>query len=259
MILAGKKFELILTVVCIALAYLYMKGAERRAPRYRIRKFPALEAIDEAVGRAAEMNRPVHYSTGIGGTDDQYAPMTLSGLAILGRVAEACGRAGVYLRYTTPRAYLVPVAQDILKAGYTKSGNPDMYSPDMVYYVGEYQTAFMTSVMGYILRERPAVNMIFGATLWETINQLGAGAIAGCIQLGGTPRLYYIPIMICVCDYLLIGEELYVAGAALEGTPGSIGYFRGQDLFKILLIVLFILAAAASTAGFNLIGYLSTW
>jgi hypothetical protein len=51
MILAGKKFELILTVACIALAYFYMKSAERRAPRYRIRKFPALEAIDEAVGK----------------------------------------------------------------------------------------------------------------------------------------------------------------------------------------------------------------
>jgi hypothetical protein len=107
----------------------------------------------------------------------------------------------------------------------------------------------MSSVMGYIMRERPATNMIFGATLWETITQIGTGAVAGCVNLGGTPRLYYLPIVICCCDYFLIGEELYTAAALVDKAPPQLGSILGQDIIKIIAGIFIILSVILSTIG----------
>lgn len=218
-----------------------------------------MEALDEVVGRAAEMGSSVHYTTGIGGWHDQYAPMTTAALSILGEVARLCGKYSVPIRYTACKSYLIPVAEDLIKAGYISGGNPEMYDPDMVVYTGEEQRAFMSSVMGHLMRDRPATNMIFGATFWETIIQLGTGAVAGCVNLGGTPRLYYLPIVICCCDYFLIGEELFTAAAVVDKTPPQLGSVLGQDYIKLLAMVLILLSVIITALGQTWYDDLTGW
>jgi len=258
MILAGKKAELIIFLVTIAFLYIYIERAKRgKLPR--IRSFPAIEALREACARAAEMGRDVFYSTGLGGLHDQYAPMTMASLGILGEVARLCGEVGARLKYYAVRAYLVPIVQDLIKTGYTLAGRPEMYSPDQVVYVGEQQRSYMAAVMGYILRERPATVIILGATFWETINVLGAGAVAGALQIGGTPRLYYLPVVACVCDYYLIGEELYAASAAVTKDPPQMGVIAGQDVVKFILLAILVIGLILTSLGFPLIDKLMRW
>jgi hypothetical protein len=218
-----------------------------------------MEALDEVVGRAAEMGSSVHYSTGVGSLHDQYAPMTTAGLSILGEVAALCGKYAVPLRYTCVRSYIIPIAEDLIKAGYVSGGNPEMFDVNMVVYTGEEQRAFMSSVMGHLMRDRPATNMIFGATFWETIIQLGTGAVAGCVNLGGTPRLYYLPIVICCCDYFLIGEELYTAAAVVDKSPPQLGSVFGQDLIKLGAMILILLSVILISAGTDWFGRLQNW
>jgi hypothetical protein len=245
---AGRYFDFVILVTASILVY-YAIDQARKGTVPEIRSLAALDSFDEVIGRAAEMGKSVHYTTGFGGLHDEWAPTTTAGLSLLGEVASLCGKYSVPLRYTCMRSYMVPVAEDLIKAGYVSAGNAEMYNPDMVVYVGEEQRAFMSSVMGHIMRDRPATNMIFGATKWETITQLGTGAVAGCVNLGGTPRLYYLPIVICVCDYFLIGEELYAAAALVDKAPPQLGSIHGQDLFKMLLLVLIILAVLSASSG----------
>ena len=242
----GRKFDLMMLVAAVTLIYWAIDQAKKgNVPE--VRPLAAMEALDEVVGRAAEMGRDVHYTTGIGGLHDQYAPMTTAALSILGEVAQLAGKYAVPLRYTCCKSYLIPIVEDLIKAGYVSGGNAEMYSPDMVVYVGEEQRSFMSAVMGYIMRERPATNMIFGAAFWECITQLGTGAVAGCVNLGGTPRLYYLPIVICCCDYFLIGEELYTAAAVVDKTPPQLGSVFGQDLVKMLGMALIVFSIILNT------------
>jgi hypothetical protein len=60
----------------------------------------------------------------------------------------------------------------------------------------------------------------------------------GAIQLAGTARGYQIPFFAVVCDYLLIAEEIYAAGAYLSKDPVQVGSIRGQDLGKIVALIL---------------------
>jgi hypothetical protein len=245
---AGRNFDFLMLLIACALVYYAIDQARKGNVPY-VRPLAAMEALDEVVGRAAEMGSSVHYSTGVGTLHDQYAPMTIAGLSILGEVATLCGKYSVPVRYTCVKSYIIPIAEDLIKAGYVSGGNPEMYDPNMVVYVGEEQRAFMSSVMGHLMRDRPATNMIFGATFWETITQLGTGAVAGCVNLGGTPRLYYLPIVICCCDYFLIGEELYTAAAVVDKSPPQLGSVFGQDLVKMLSMVLIVISIILISVG----------
>ncbi len=226
--------------------YFFMHRAETgKLPK--MRQLPLLEELDSIIGRAAEMGRPVHYTTGYGGLHDEWAVMCTAGLAILGKTAEVCGKYRVPLQFTCFRGYLVPIGQDIIKAGYEKSGNADMYNPNMVTYVGEDQAAYIAFVMDYFMNNQPAVSMVFGAIQSEMNNILMQAARVDAISLAGTPRLYYQGKMALMCDHALLGEELYVAGASISGDPVHLGSIQAEDWFKIGVIALFILAAAFAT------------
>ena len=73
----------------IAMAILVIYYIRSRKKIY-IRRVPGLDAIEEAVGRCAEMGKPVMASFGIGG----FTYWTLAGLAILSHVARLAARTG---------------------------------------------------------------------------------------------------------------------------------------------------------------------
>ena len=56
------------------------------------------------------------------------------------------------------------------------------------------------------------------------------------IQIAGTDMVTQLPFFIVACDYTLIGEELYAAGAYMGGDPKLTGGLKGQDWCKALAI-----------------------
>lgn len=258
MIVSGVRFEFILLLLIAIFVYYNIKRAEEgHVPSIRL--IPCIEAIPEVVGRAAEMGKSIHYSTGGGGLTDQYTAMTLASLSILGEVARVCGQMGVPLRYTVNISYLIPIGQDIIKTGFIKSGNVEMYNEDMVVYVGEQQRALMAEILSYLMNERPAGNMMFGAGFWETEVIMGGGAVAGCMQIGGTPRLYHTPTFLMTCSYALIGEELYVAGAVVGKVDKDLGAIKGIDWSKFVCLALITLSTILATMGLTSFDKLIGW
>ena len=245
------RFEFLIFIIIFALFYGFVLLA--RSGRFvpDIRPFPALEAIPEGVGRAAELGKPVVFNSGIGAISDHHAPQTMAALTISGRVAEESAKLGVFMKYICACEQVLPSAQDIVRAGYVKAGRPDLFDPSMVEFVYS-QKPFMARTMDYIEREKPAVSFMFGATFWETMNVQGAAAIAGSMQIGGTGRLYYQWSYLAMSDYVLLAEELYAASAAIEGSPPNLGCIAGQDYAKAVAIALLVLSAILITAGTGL-------
>jgi hypothetical protein len=81
----------------------------------------------------------------------------------------------------------------------------------------------------------------------ETFDRIGA------MQVGGTARMYQIPFFAALCDYVLIGEEVFAAGAYVSGDPQQIGSIASQDWYKIAAIILSIVGALLATAGVTVI------
>ena len=258
MIIAGKRFEFILFMLTLALIYIGIWLA-RKGKTLSIKTISCVEALDEAVGRASEMGTSVWFGTGNAGLDGQYATMNIAALSILGRVAELCGKYGVFLQYMCNIPHMLPISQDLIKEGYTKGGRPELYTDDMSIYVGASQSALVAATQGYLLDQKPSVVMIFGATMYEMLNTLAFGSRIGALMLAGTPRLYYQSATLLAADYQLIGEELYAAGALVSGDPIQVGAVQGEDWSKLVVLFLLIIFAIAVNLGNSLYDFLLSW
>jgi hypothetical protein len=137
-----------------------------------------------------------------------------------------------------------------MKAAYVKAGKPEEFHADeQVRYLSGEQFAYASAVQGIAERERPAANIMIGPFYAESMLFSETFQRIGSIQLAGTARGYQIPFFAVVCDYLLIAEEIYAAGAYLSGDPVQVGTTRGQDFGKIVALILMILGILATAAG----------
>lgn len=236
----------LVSIFCTAIL-LYTKWAREGKPLF-LRKIPGLDAVEEAVGRATEMGRPVLFIPGIAELDEIE---TIAGISILGRVAK------ITAQYETP--LVVPVryplvlaaGQEVVEQAYIQAGKTDAYDKDMVRYVAGEQFAFTANVNGYMMRERPATNIYMGAFFAESLLLAETGNAAGSIQIAGTARPEQLPFFIAACDYTLMGEELYAASAYLSHEPVMLGGLKGQDFVKILIILCILLGVVLVSLGYG--------
>ena len=224
---------LVLILVFSFVILLYTRWAKKGKPLF-IRKIAGLDAVEEAVGRATEMGKPVLFIPGLQEIDEIE---TIAGISILGRVAK------ITAQYETP--LVVPVrypmvlaaGQEVVEQAYTEMGRRDSYNKDIVRYVAGEQFAFTATVNGMMMRDRPAANIYMGAFFAESLLLAETGNAAGSIQIAGTARPEQLPFFVAACDYTLMGEELYAASAYLSHEPLMLGGLKGQDLMKVLIII----------------------
>jgi hypothetical protein len=72
----------------------------------------------------------------------------------------------------------------------------------------------------------------------------------GAIVIGGTETANQMPYFAAVCDYLLIGPEIFAAEAAATGQPVLLGSLLGDDIVKAVSICL-LFAGLALTIIFG--------
>ncbi|MCH8273373.1 MAG: hypothetical protein IH851_01095 [Armatimonadetes bacterium] len=216
-----------------------MFGA-RRGKTYFIRRIPGIDAIEESVGRATEMGRPVLFSPGTAGLDNM---QTLAGLAVLGWIARRCVRMMVRIIVPIFEPVVLPAAADIVRDAYRAEGREEEFDPDDVRFLSKDQNAYAAGVIGILIREKVAAGFYFGPFGFESLLIAETGRRVGAIQVAATADFFQIPFFICACDYTLIGEELYAASAYLTREPVQVGTLAGQDLAKLILILLLVLGA----------------
>ena len=83
-----------------------------------------------------------------------------------------------------------------------------------------------------------------------------SAAQVGAMQLVGTARLSHMPFFAILADYVLLGEEIYAAGAMLGGDKVTINTLAAQDVGKLLAIILVVLGSILAIAGSDLLGNL---
>lgn len=84
---AGKQTTFLFFVLFLATAAYYMSRAKTGKVPY-VRTIHGLEAIEEAIGRATELGKPVFYVPGRTEINTAGAAQNIAGLEILGHVAK---------------------------------------------------------------------------------------------------------------------------------------------------------------------------
>ncbi|MEO0080415.1 MAG: fibronectin type III domain-containing protein [candidate division WOR-3 bacterium] len=230
---------LIAMVVFFALVIYFIEHAKRGRHLF-VRRIAGLDAVEEAVGRATEMGKPIVYVPGLGSVADI---ATIASINILGEVAKKTAQYDSALLVPNRDPIVYTVAREVVKEAYTKAGRPDAFRPDNIFFVTAEQFAYAAAVDGLMVRERPATNFFLGMFWAESLILAETGATTGAIQIAGTDAVHQLPFFITACDYTLIGEELYAASAYLSREPLLLGSLKGQDFGKLLILLVIVVGS----------------
>ncbi len=241
----GRIGMLIILALITGVIFYYIEAGKRGKELY-IREIAGLEAVDEAVGRATEMGRPVLYIPGIMDMDNI---QTIASIVILGRVARKTAEYGSPLLVPTCRSVVMSVAQEVVKEGYLQAGRADAFNKENIQYLTDDQFGYAAGVDGIMVREKPAAIFLLGCFYAESLILAETGRSVGAIQIAGTAMPSQIPFFVAACDYTLIGEELFAASAYLSREPKLLGSLKGQDAGKLFFLILIIAGVIAASIG----------
>ncbi len=254
--LRGPTVNILAGVIIFMGLVIFLVERARRGAKLFIRRIAGLEAVEEAVGRATEMGRPILYVPGLDPMDEV---ATVAAIDILGQVAKKAGEYETKLVVPNRDPIVMAVAQQVVRESYTSVGKPHMYQDENVYYVTYSQFGYAAAVAGYMVRERPATNFFMGKFYAESLVLAETGNATGAIQIAGTDSDAQLPFFISACDYTLIGEELYAGSVYLSRRPLLLGTLKAQDYAKVIIIsaiILGIILAMVSPGALDTYGSL---
>jgi hypothetical protein len=208
-----------------------------------IRKIPGIAAIDNAVGRAVELGRPISFTSGLA----NIGPLLFSCLAVLHAVARKAAVFKTKLIVPCSDPEVLVVSDAAVQNAYRAEGKIHRYEPANMRFLSTEQFAFASGYMGTMHRENVAAAFLFGTFAAESLILAEAGQQVGAVQVAATTSPEQVPFFLTTCDYTLIGEELFAAGAYLMDDPVQRGALRGQDIAKLVLLLLLTAGIAYSS------------
>lgn len=239
--------NLILLTVIIIVFFWAVSHAKRK--KLFIRRIAGLDAIDEAIGRATEMGKPIFYMPGIGSMSQI---STIASAFILGEVSKKVAQYDSTIKVPHYDPIVMTVCKEVVKQSFLEAGRPDSYRDDINFFVSQDQFSYAASVDGMISREKPAACFFMGYFMAESLLMAEVGATSGAIQIAGTDVEHQLPFFFTACDYTLMGEELYAAGAYLSQEPMLLSALKVQDFGKLIVMVaVFFGIILVSIGGWN--------
>ncbi len=232
-------------LICgILVAFFMIQGKIGR--ELYVRPIAGLSAIDDAIGRATEMGKPILYSSGVG---EMSRVATIASMNILGSIAPKIAEYNTKFIFPNWDPVVTTVAQEVVKEGYYKAGHPEAFDPDNIYFVTQSQFGYVAAVDGVMVRERPAANLLLGTFEAESLILAETGNSIGAIQIAGTDSSIQLAFFIVACDYVLIGEELFAASGYITKDPMVLGSLKGTDYSKLVIILFVVSGSILGTFG----------
>lgn len=224
-------FGIVFTLVLVFFILLNIFRAKKNENLF-IRRIAGLNAIDEAIGRATEMGKPVLMVPGLGDLN----AISMQAINIFAYVTRTAARFSNPIRLCCGNAAVYTLAQEVIRDVYQSEGLSERYDQDSVRFVSDRQFAFAAGVSGIILREQTAATFFLGEFFAESLIFAETANSIGAIQVAGSTQNTQTPFFIAACDYVLIGDEFYAASAYLTREPVLVGSLIGQDWCKLLIM-----------------------
>jgi len=235
---------LTVTVMAIfgGLILLFLWRARRGHIPY-VRPIAGITAMEEAVGRATELGRPVIFVMGLTDVRDI---ITYASLSVLEYVARLAARLRTPFRALVLKPDVYPFAESAVHNAYRLEGAAEAFnSREQVQFLSD-NTIIFAMTAGQMIAELPAGCALFiGQFDFTSLLMTEPGSQAGVLQIAGDPTLGQVPFFVCTCDYTIIGEEYYAASSYVSSDPAMRGGLVSQDLIKVVFASLIVAGLAA--------------
>lgn len=248
----GRLFEFLYLII-IGFTMFYYSNQAKKGKVPKIARLPALDAVDEAVGRCAEMGKPLFFTVGSSEITDASTAQTLAGLTLMKYVATLAARYDVPMWVVNRYGATHVVAMDVVKQGYLEAGRPEAFKPEQVLFFSSEQFAYAAGCAGIMHREQVGAAFMVGQFMAEALYLAESAAALDCISIAGTARATQLHFFVAACDYTLIAEEIFVISAYLTQDPAQLGMVRGGDICKVIATILIAVGAISASLGSDLI------
>jgi hypothetical protein len=255
-LVTGKVVHFILLILSILTIYYYIrKSVGGDVPT--LRRLPAVDAIEEVLGRAVEMGKTVVFTHGTGKLETSGSAGSLAAIATLPYVARRTVELGLELFLPTGSHTAYNVLGEVMREAALLEGTPSAYNPDTVRYLSEVSRAYSAGVMSTLMTENVGGAIFLGSyhhaglMVVETANRVGA------MSVGGTDSFSQLCWFVAGCDYSLLGEEIYALGAYVSNDPISVGAIAGQDIIKMAVIVITLVGLILTQVGIDVASWFS--
>ena len=236
----------VLMFVFAAVIFLFIWRA-RRGHLSRVRKIGGIAALEEAVGRATEMGRPVIFAMGY---TDIMDITTHASLAVMAHVARLAARLHTRFVALVRIPNVFPVAEEYVREAYKAEGVLEEFNAEeQVRFVTDDGVVYALSVARYIEENKAGCAIFLGAFDFTSLLMTEPGAQMGVIQIAGDPYLAQVPFLVCTCDYTIIGEEYFAAGAYVSPDPTMRGTLTSQDIIKAVFVALIVVGTVCYHIG----------
>jgi hypothetical protein len=251
LIIAGRALGLVSLLIVVASILIYMRRSlAGKLPN--LRRLPAVDVIDEILGRCVEMGRPAWYlmdNTDMT-TPSVLAP-TVAAFQILSYTARRAARLGARFFVPVTQGLAYTIASEIVEEAYRAEDKAEDYDPlETVKFLTD--GADRMYILNHMWSDRIGGAFFLGSWYHKAVIFTENAARVGAVSLGGTDTTHNIPFLVAVCDYSIIGEELYALGAYVSQDPIQSSSLAGQDVGKYLAIILILIGSVLITLGVDI-------
>lgn len=223
----------------MAILTLRRRRADTAVP---LRPLSSYDTIRAQVGEAVESGNQLHITLGQASLASVAAPTSIAALTVLDALArDGCANATPPL-VTVGEGTLLPAAQDSLLGAYNAADFTSGFEPGAAQFIANDDDPFTYAggVTNIIHRDRVSNNVAVGRFGPELALIAAAASRENVAQVIGADNPIALAVARAATDQVLIGEELLVAGAYLEGDPGQLASLQTQDILRIGVILIIL-------------------
>jgi hypothetical protein len=199
------------------------------------------------MARAIEEGRTLHVSLGTGGVTSDTTADSLAGLAALEYLADQSAATGTPPIVTMADPTLLPLAQDVMRRPFGEDREGARSALRSVRWVAPEPAAYAAGVMGILGGEEVDANVMIGSFGDEYLLMGEAANRQEMVHIGGASDPNVLPFVYATADHMLIGEDMYTAGAYLLDKPWHIASLLAQDFMRWVIVAVVVVAVVVNS------------
>jgi hypothetical protein len=247
---AGISSDGLLALSVIALAALFLSLALLKfggAYRVRLRALPAYARLTHAITESAESGAPIHLSAGSGSLGAAASAETLAGVTAVASLVGRAATSHVPTLITTASPLVLPMLQTAAEQSYQQAGAAHEYRPSAIRFAGDDRNAYAVSAADAIAHQGIKTSLFLGGLGDETLLLGQRGQEAGVQQIMGTTSTRALPYALTTADAVVVGEEVFAAGAYLGGKPSHVASLLAQDWLRLSVVLAIVVGVIVKT------------
>jgi hypothetical protein len=233
------------TILLVGALLAYATWRLKKGNQLQLRPLSAFSTLEGNVGKATESASRFHISVGQASLNGAANPTSIAAMNVLDRLArDGCANNTPPI-VSVGEGTLLLVAQERLQDAYRQAELGQDEAPAVAEFVAHETDpyAYAGGVASLIQQNRLASNVLVGHFGPELAIMAEAATRKNVDQIVGTDDPTTLALGAAMTDNLLVGEELFAAGAYLNGTLSQLAAVQTQDILR-LLITLGILGVA---------------